>query len=205
MKKIILFVAIAMFGFTSVNAQDIPAVIGADDFTQGWQKGDWLLSGSINYSSSTQDEDKDNSFAIMPRVANFVTPNLAIGAEFGYMSSTMEFGGSSNSTQEQNTFMAGPFAYYYCMPEKRFSPYTGLHVNYESTDFKSSDFKESGFSAELSIGGNYFLNDDWSMNLSVGALRYSSVKADFDDAEARNDFGIGVDLKNVWFGVNRRF
>ena len=195
-----MFTVLSVFSLSIAFAQNGE---GNDSFTSGWAEGDIAISGSLNYTSSSQDDVKDSSFGIMPQVGYFFSDNLQAGLSLGYMSDTAE----ANDTDifDESTFMAGAFLKYYCMPEKRFSPFASLGINYMSTDDALNDVKFNGFGIGVGIGANFFLNDDWALTTSVGAISYSSEKADFDGAEARNTFGLDLDLKNVWFGVEKRF
>lgn len=211
MKKLLLFTAIAVFGFTNVNAQtDADGNNGNsnDAFTGGYNQGDWTVTGSLNYNSTTQDENKENGFGLMAEAGYFFTENWQAGLNLGYMSFKEEQNGTD--TDDNNSLMAGGFLKYYCSPQNRFSPHAGLMINYNSINYNSTeegidDYKESGFGASVGVGADFFLNDDWALTTYVGALSYSSQKGDWDGAEAVNSFGLNLDFKNIWFGVKRRF
>ncbi|WP_369992850.1 OmpW family outer membrane protein [Winogradskyella sp.] len=200
MRKFLFFAVLTVFSFSIVFAQE-----GEDNdkFTSGWSEGDITLSGSLNYSRTSQDDVKDSNFGIMPQVGYFFNENLQGGLSLGYMSSTAEAGDSD--IFDESTLMLGAFLRYYCMPESRFAPFASLGINYMSTDDALADVKFNGFNVGVGIGADFFLNDDWALTTSVGAISYTTEKADFDGAEARNTFALDLDFKNVWFGVIRRF
>lgn len=202
MKKLLLFAAVAVFGLTNVIAQGEDT--GNDTFTGGYEKGNWTVSGSLNYNTTSQGDAKESGFGIMPEVGYFFNNNWQAGLNLGYMSMTAD-DFSGNEIEDENTFMVGAFVRYYCMPEKRFSPFASLGVNYMSTDNGISDVTVNGFGVGVGVGADFFLNDDWALTTSIGAISYSSVKSDVDGAEASNSFGLDLDMKNVWFGVRRRF
>lgn len=200
MRNLLMFTVLSVFSFSIIFAQTGE---DNDSFTTGWAEGDIALSGSLNYSTTSQDDVKDSSFGVMPQIGYFFNENLQGGLSLGYMSNTAE--ANDIDIFDESTIMAGAFLKYFCMPEKRFSPYASLGINYMSTDDGLNDVKFNGFGIGVGLGANFFLNDDWALTTSVGALSYTSEKADFDGAEARNTFGLDLDFKNIWFGVVRRF
>ena len=105
MKKLFLFAALALFGFINANAQGESE--NNDGSPYGWSKGDVYLSGSVGIWSTKMGDSKDNQFNIMPQAGFLVTDHIAVGAQFGYMSSKSET--NSNTTSETNTFMAGAY------------------------------------------------------------------------------------------------
>ena len=203
MKKNLLFAAIAVLGLTMGFAQDENDSGNNDAFTQGYGEGDWTIMGVANYSTTSQADDKESTFAFMPQVGYNVSDHIQLGLNFGFMSSTQE--SNNMDVLDESTFMVGAYARYYCMPERRFAPFAQFGVNYMSIDDKLGDLKINGVSAGLGIGADYFLDDDWALTTSVGAISYTTEKADVSGAEAENTFGIDLDFKNVWFGVVRRF
>lgn len=206
MKKLFLFAALALFGFLNVNAQGEGNDSGDnDEFTAGLAKGDWTLSASLNYYSSKQDEDKTSNFGFMPCVGYQVTDHINVGVSFGFMSDKAENDGVDY--RDQSDFMVGASAAYFCRPTKRFSPFAGIGFNYLNMNDKlDDDFgKSNGIEVAANFGALFWLNDDWALNTSVAGISYSNTKGDFDGAEATSEFALDLNLKNVWFGVTRRF
>ena len=203
MKKLLLFSAIAVFGLSNVNAQD-PVTDGSNDQTGGYEKGDVTISGSLNYSTTSQGDADESSFGIMPSVGYFVSQNIQVGLRLGYMSEKEEFDG--DDVADMSSFMVGAFARYYCMPENRFSPFAQFGVDYMSSEVGVTDaVKTDGFDVGLGLGADFHLNDKWVLTTAIGGISYSTSEADVDGADARNTFDIGLDLKNIWFGARYRF
>ncbi|WP_138434501.1 outer membrane beta-barrel protein [Winogradskyella algicola] len=195
MKKL-LFTALAVFAFVSVNAQE-------DASTGGFSNGDVFITGSLTFGSEKLDDDKANTFEIAPRVGFFVSDNIAVGAELAFGSAKAESG--STDVVDMSTFGVGAFGRYYFTPANQFSLFGQLGLGYESMDNKLADVKTDVISASFAGGLNYFVSDNFSIEALVGVLGYSSSKPDFDGAEATNSFAFGGDWTNVSFGVNYKF
>ena len=202
MKRILLFAVLAVFGLSTGFAQG-EGDGSNDDFTGGYANGDWTVSGSLNYNSSSQGDAKESGFGIMPEVGYFFNDNWQAGVNLAYMSMTADdFSGSE--IEDASTFGFGAFLRYYCQPTKRFSPFAHLGIDYSSTKDDATDFESNTFSIGAGVGADFFLNDDWALTTRVGAISYSSEDIDGAD-DKRNNFGLDFDLKNVWFGVRRTF
>ncbi len=198
MKKLI-FAAAALFAFGVSNAQE-------KESTEGFKNGDIFISGSFNIGSSkyTEDNYKESSFSVAPSVGFFVTDNIAIGGTIGYGSSKVTENEGDPSTKI-NTLSVGAFGRYYTTPASKFSVFGQLGVAYSSTDFDALDYKVNGFGVVLSPGVNYFLNNNFAIEASWGALSYTNSKPDFDGAETSNSFEFGLDLDNINFGLLYKF
>ncbi|GAA4883030.1 hypothetical protein GCM10023311_01430 [Flaviramulus aquimarinus] len=192
MKKLFLCAAVAVFAFSSMNAQE-------EGKTYGFSQGNIYASGSLNFNSSKTGDFKDNSFNFIPCVGFFVSDNVAVGAQLGIGSSKSENGSSTIS--EFSTFAVGAYAKYYFTPAEQFSFFGRFGVNYESAKNKISDVKADGFAFELNPGLNYFLSECIAIHATFGALGYSSFKQDTPGAESTNNFGLNLDLKDIGFGV----
>lgn len=199
MKKLI-FAAAALFAFGVSNAQE------KDASSEGFKNGDIFISGSFNIGSSkyTNGNYKESSFSVAPSVGFFVTDNIAIGGTIGY--------GSSKITENEgdadikvNALSVGAFGRYYTTPASKFSVFGQLGVAYTSTDYDALDYKENGFDVVLSPGVSYFLNNNFAIEASWGALSYTNSKPDFDGAETSNSFEFGLDLNNINFGLLYKF
>ena len=174
-----------------------------DEPAYGWNRGDWNTSLKFGYSTSTFGDEKDNSFSLVPCFGTFITDNWELGGELGYKSSKLEFDG--DDLEKTSTIKAGVYGRYFCEPQQRFSTFVGGHINYRSMKFDVQDYKETGFGVSVDLGFNYFLNDRWVLNSSIGALGYETSKPDFDGAESQNTFYTALNLKRARFGIGYRF
>src|SRR5690606_9273516 len=121
--------------------------------------------------------------------------NLLVG------SSKQEFG---ELEDKQSQFGAGLGATYFFTPSSKFSFTVGAGVAYASSKEEeegSDDFKVNSFGIAVAPGVNYFISDNFALRASIGALSYTSSKADFDGAEAINTFGLNLDLSDINFGL----
>lgn len=204
MKKLLLFAVVAVFGFSNVNAQGGEDTSN-DTFTGGFNKGDIYLSGALGFSSTSQDEVKSSSFMIMPSVGFLVTDNISVGLQLGYMSGKAENGVAD--TRDDSSFSVMAYGSYFFTPQNRFSPFAGIGAGYSSTTYNldADDYSSNGIRAGVFGGANFWLSDCFAIFTQLGVLSYSTDKADFDGAEARNTFALNLDLKEVSFGAKYRF
>ena len=191
--------AVAVFAFTNVNAQD-------ENTTAGFAKGDIYVSGTVGFNSQTQDEEKINNLKFSPTVGYFVSNNIALEFNLLFGSQKEEFEGFE---EKMSQFGAGLGATYFFTPDSQFSFTVGAGLAYvsskEEIDGVDEDFKANTFGIAVSPGLNYFVSDCIALRASIGALSYSSSKADFDGAEALNTFGLNLDLSDINFGVTYKF
>ena len=174
-----------------------------DDFSYGYRKNDWYVGGSIGFNSTKQGDSKQTGWNIMPSVGTSITDDIVLYGSLGLMNNKVEI--DNDEIDNVNTFMAGVGAKWFCTPEKRFSPYVGAGVNYLSINYDVSDFKETGFEFGLGAGITYWASDKFVLGANVGLFSYSSVKADFDDADAVNSFNFGLNTKQIDLGFAYRF
>ncbi len=172
MKKILFSAAIAVLGFTSMNAQD--------DQTFGFAEGDIIVEGNVNfYSSKDKNTDtKNNSVTISPKVGFFLNDDLAIGANLSVGSSKTEVSGTDTSKFSQ--YGVGVFGRYYFLDiGQRFKTYTELGVGYMSNNNKLADVKTNSINAGLDLGVNYFVKENIALTFGLdNLLSFSSSKID---------------------------
>ncbi|WP_452224711.1 outer membrane beta-barrel protein [Lacinutrix chionoecetis] len=209
MKKLLFTAAIAVLGFTSINAQE-------ETTTGGFENGDVFISGAVGFGSSSQGDFKDSQFEISPKVGFFVSENIAVGASLGYASFTSEGPAFDPDTFEEITaedkttaLSAGVFGRYYTTPASQFSFFGELSANFVATKFDEAfveeDVKFDGLNFQIAPGISYFVSDCITLEASIGVLGYNTFKADAEGAEARNDFNIGLDLSDINFGISYKF
>ncbi|WP_055446209.1 outer membrane beta-barrel protein [Lacinutrix mariniflava] len=209
MKKLLFTAAIAVLGFTSVNAQE-------DTTVGGFANGDVFISGAVGFGSTTQGDSKDNQFEISPKVGFFVSDNIAVGVSLGFESFKNENSGINPVTFEEATIeskrtslSAGVFGRYYATPASQFSFFGELAAKFVASkneqDFVEEDQKFDGLDFEFAPGISYFVSDSITLEASIGVLGYNTFKADVDGAEARNQFNIGLDLSDINFGIAYKF
>jgi len=195
MKKLLLMAAVAVFGLSNVNAQD-------DTTTGGFAEGDLFVSGSLGYNSTKMGDFKTNTFEFSPSVGYFITENIALELNLLVGTSTDE------DDDKSSNFGAGLGATYFFTPASQFSFTVGAGVAYSTFKFEpdgGDEFKSNAFGVVVAPGVNYFISDDFALRASIGALSYTSDKADVDGAEAENTFGLNLDLSDINFGIIYKF
>jgi len=193
MKKLLFTAAIAVLGFTSINAQEEATTTG------GFSQGDIFLSGSVGFGNSTTGDVKANTFMIAPKAGFFVSDNIAVGAKLGYTSWKGDNDGTD--TRDANQLSGGVFGRYYMTPASQFSLFAELGVDYNATDDKLADVKTDGISAGFAPGISYFVSDKFAIEATFGILGYATEKADFDGAESTDNFNFGLNFSNINFGI----
>ena len=196
MKKIILSLA-AVLAFSAANAQD------KKQGTEGFAKGDLFVSGVVTLSNEKTGDNKENAFLFEPRVAYFVTENIAVGAKLGFGSDKSEAG--SVTTQDRTAFTLGAFGRYYFTPASKFSLFANLGFDLNNWENKLNNAKEKEFQVGLGLGMNYFVSSNFSLEAGVGALTYSSNDNGGNGADKTNTLSFGGDWRAVTFGVNYKF
>ena len=187
--------AVAVFGFTSVNAQE-------ETTTGGFANGDIYVSGSVGFNSAKQADAKSNSFNFSPSVGYFINDNIAL--ELNLLIGTAEAANDDKTTN----IGAGLGARYFFTPSNQFSFTLGAGVSYTNSKFEpngGAEAKFNTFAIAVTPGVNYFVSDCIALRASVGALSYSSAKADVDGAEALNNFGLNLNLSDINFGITYKF
>lgn len=199
MKKLLLIAAAAVFGLSNVNAQD-------ENTTGGFAEGDVYVSGTVGFNSQSQDETKFNSVNFMPSVGYFISEKIALEFNLLIGSQKQEFGGFED---KQSQFGAGLGATYFFTPASQFSFTVGAGVSYTSSkeeeDGVDEDFKSDIIGIAVAPGVSYFVSDCLALRASIGALSYTSEKADFEGAEAINSFGLNLNLSDINFGLTYKF
>jgi hypothetical protein len=196
MKKILMS-AIAIMAFSFANAQESTGV--------GFSEGDLFMTGSFGYTSTKTGDVKTNEFSIAPRVGYFVTSNIAVGGQLGYVSGTEtdEF----DAETDTNVFTVGAFGRYYFTPARNFSFFGHLGLDYASakTEFEGGgETKADGFQLALAPGISYFVSDHIALEATFGALGYSTYEVDGAD-DSTDSFELSADLTNITFGILYKF
>ena len=190
MKKLLIFAAIAVFGFTNVNAQT--------------EKGSWMFGADIgaSFTSSTiqfeypgtddVDEFTRSTFSIRPNVNYFIMNNLAVGLDLSFMSSTEKESGVDD--YKSNAISAIGNVTYFFKSDSSIAPYLGAGAGLMSRSHGDEDRnKDSGLTIKGRAGIAYFLNDSVSINFGVDyATANLSNKEDSDLKEKSTTLGVGL-------------
>lgn len=188
MKKIIFSIAAVMaFGFA--NAQDKEG--GA-----GLAKGDLLLTGDFNYSSSKVADDKSSNLNLAPGLGYMISDNLAVIGQLAISSGSTETGGVEAKT---SGFGVAAGVRYFLTPASNFSLSLGAQLGYGSDE--ADDVKTNTTSLSIPVGLHYFVSDNFAITSTWGGLSYSSSKLDVEGAEAENTLGLGLGMSSISFGL----
>jgi len=195
MKKVLLIAAVAVFGFSNVNAQETEAP------AFGFEQGNIFLEGNLGYNSSNDKniEEKTNQFSFNPKAGYFINEDLALGVQLAYNSYTEEVAGTD--AEDISAFGAGVFARYYFLDlGKRFKTFAEVGVGFETAKDDLADVKANGVGAGLSLGINYFVKENIAITFGLSdVLSYSSAKLDVDGAEAVTEFNANINVFNNFF------
>lgn len=198
MKKILLSVS-ALLAFSVMSAQE-------ETPTTGFSKGDAFISGTVGFSTQKQGDVKNNSFTVAPSVGYFVSENIALGVSILYTQSKYNIDDVANSESTTSTFNPSLFGRYYFTPASKFSVFGHLQAGYVSGKTESNgggEYKNDGFNAMAGAGLNYFISDHLALETVFGAINYSSYK--YDGGQKNSNFGINLNLSNVYLGLVYKF
>ena len=206
MKKVLLIAAVAVFGLSNVNAQDVET----PEF--GFAQGDVFLEGNFRYSSNKDNNEPvttNSAFVFTPKAGYFVTEDLAVGVQLGLASFKDKVEFEDTSFEEKTSgFGAGVFARYYFLDlGKRFKTFGEFGVNLNGSTYDdgvdgTDDIKENGFGAGLGLGMNYFVTENIAITFGLSdILSYNSSKVDLDGAESESDFNANINVFNNFFAT----
>jgi hypothetical protein len=205
MKRVIL-TAVAVFAFGFANAQETKEATG-----EGFSKGDVFISGSAGFSSSKTGDFKANGFDFSPKVAYFVSQNIAVGVSLGVNSIKLSEGAED---LKNNTFSAGAFGRYYFTPAAKFSLFGQLGVNFNNYDSEFQldpagitlgELKGNGFDVALAPGVSYFIANHFALEATFGMLGYETTKPDTEGAESTDSFVLNLDMATLKLGLLYKF
>lgn len=139
----------------------------------------------------------------------FITPNIAVEAIAGTAQHKLTYTGNVDIG---DVWILPPTVtlQYHFTPDNAFSPYLGAGVNYsffygedEGTGFNNLDV-EGGFGFALQAGFDYWVSDNWGLNLDVKKI--------FLDVDAKTNLGavpvradVELDPWLIGAGVSFRF
>ena len=197
MKKLLVASAIALFSLS--NAQIA--------------KGTTYISGQVGYEGSKNNNNDvtNDTFGIVPTVGYFVSSDVAVGVGVGYVSASQTSpsvtGEVKNST---SAFIVEPFARkYWNIGEKLFffgqlsvpMAFGNDKVKVEGNEVSNEKF--SSFGVTVKPGLDYFLNNNWSIEATIGEFGYETAK--YKNAESVDNYGFGLNLNSVTLGVKYVF
>ena len=199
MKKLLLS-ALAVCAFTFSNAQETES-----NESNGVAKGDMMISGAFGFDSTSTGDAKENSFTIAPRFAYFVSDNIAVGAKIGFTSSKEEDGISDDI--KTDALSLGAFGRYYMSPASKFSVFAELGADFTSYNWEqgSAESDSAGFGVGVAPGVSYFLSDAFAIEASWGMLGYNTNDNGGDGAESTDKFELGLDMRDLTFGLVYKF
>lgn len=217
MKKILLLAAIIACGYANAqeNVTEAPA-------SEGFKKGDVILTGAVAFSGTKTGEIKGSSFSVMPSAGYFLTNNIAVGVSLGYGHSEEDVYIGLDSPYPQmanqvaNTFSADVYGRYYFTAAKKFSLFAQLSAGFATSkrEFEGTniEFKTNSFGAAIAPGISYFLTSHLALEASFGIINYTTYNPEnIDiygygaDEDTTNNFNIGLNLSNIYFGLVYKF
>lgn len=176
MKKLFLKLTL----LSSVFLSTFSGVAQAQEFDSIWDKDRWqirarvigiLADGDGMVNNTTLATDVDNAYVPEVDITYFFTKNIA--AEL--IAATAEHTISAGTNTLGNAWILPPTLtlQYHFQPDEKFSPYVGAGVNYsmfygedDNAPFTKLDV-DGGFGFAVQAGFDYWLNDNWGLNMDV--------------------------------------
>ena len=216
MKKILLLVAIIVCGYANAQENVIEAPA-----SEGFKKGDIILTGVVAFSSTKTGEIKGSSFAVMPSAGYFVTNNIVLGVSLGYIRTKADAylvleDYYEDYEQLTNTFSADAFGRYYFTPANNFSIFGQVSAGFATSKRELSDtnieYKNNGFGAAFAPGVSYFVSQHLALEASFGIISYTSVTpktinglGQETEEDSADNFNVGLNMSNIYFGLIYKF
>ena len=205
MKKVLLCAAFAVFALTTTNAQD--------EDSSGLTKSDVYMSATLGFNSESFDDLDSSSMNFSPSVGYMLSDNISLEAALIFNSAEAPIfeelaADNYESGDKTSNFGFGVGARWFANPGSTFSFNVGAGLSYNTTTFEEKgfdDYKYNTLSFAVAPGVNYWVSDKFGLVAEIAALRYTSIKADADGAEAYTEFGLNLDLSNINFGMVYKF
>ena len=140
-----------------------------------------LADGDGTVDGTNIGTDVDNSYVPELDISYFFTNNISTELVLATAQHTVE----EDSQDIGDTWILPPtlMLQYHFQPEKKFSPYVGAGINYsmfyaeDATNGFSDLDVDGGFGWALQAGADYWINDNWGLNLDV---KYVDLDVDAD-------------------------
>lgn len=168
-----------------------------------------LADGDGNVNGTTTETDVGDAVTPELDISYFFTDNIAAELVLATAQHSVSAGGGDLG----ETWILPPtlVLQYHFQPHEKFSPYVGAGVNYSmfygedsGTGFNGLDV-DGGFGFALQAGVDYWINDNWGVNLDV---KYVDLQIDAEVNNGTSDlFADDIDLNPVIVGagVSYRF
>jgi hypothetical protein len=208
MKKTLIFILFTL-AICQVNAQ--------------LSKGNILVGGSVNFSSSNSDSDnssgfvssKSSQFAFSPKAGFFVSDKSVVGITLTYDTYGYKYQyptyydqyrqkGVAIGSFYRQYFPLGEHAAFFVQGLAQFS--TGKRTNYNGYNDLENIQDTKGISFVITPGVNYFLNNKWGLEATMGSASYSMTELDGEDAAINsnsksNHIGFNLSLSLFSLGL----
>ncbi|RTY89661.1 outer membrane beta-barrel protein [Flavobacterium sp. GT3R68] len=205
MKKVIFTVA-AIFAFGFANAQETKVESTGG---KGFSSGDIFMSGSVGISSTSEGDDKFNSYTVSPKLGFFVSDNIAIGAKIGFTGTKTEDASPLVEDIKTSELSLGAFGRYYTTPASDFSFFAELGANFTNSKIEENgapDDKETGFNIAFAPGVSYFISNNFALEASIGVLSYDTNKPDNGgNPDSTDTVNFGLNLSDISLGLVYKF
>ena len=199
MKKLLVASAIALFGLS--NAQIA--------------KGTTYITGQVGYEGTTNNNNNESegTFSIVPNVGYFVDTNVAVGLGIGYTNTTAKATiGNVEAKDIVSAFVVEPYARKYWNLGEKLYIFGQLSVPMAFGTYKEEKAGQeiyktnvNSYGVVVAPGLDYFINKNWSIEATIGKFGYQSTKVDVEGAKNIENYGFGLDLNNIKFGVKYIF
>ncbi|WP_299441670.1 hypothetical protein [uncultured Aquimarina sp.] len=199
--KTTLLLMIALAALSATYAQE--------NKTFGFEKGDFIISGTMSYSNQNSDSFRSNidgstswsdskgyNFNFIPEVGYFISPSFMTGIKLGYISFKNQSYSDSGfeSYSKGNGYSTSLFGRYYFSAQKRISLFIELDAGYSKIS-SDSEVRTSlsnlnigkndntNYSVAASPGINLFINKNLSLTSRIGKLSYAHIKDTYSNSE----------------------
>ncbi|MEM6720950.1 MAG: outer membrane beta-barrel protein [Bacteroidota bacterium] len=218
MKKYIYI--LCLFTFISVNAQDDTTSDETTTDKLTFAKGSNLLNAGLFFNSSKIEnnvgaEQKQFLFGANTAYGYAINDNFFLGLGLGYVNRDAEFTDTLGSTQDLTSYSFNIFPYvrYYKGLGKHLAIFGQGEVLFsnEKEELNGIDTQKiNTFFVGIRPGLTYMLNKNFALEITVGALGYTS--RNIDDLSVANsvdtdtsEFGLSLNFDDLIFGLSYYF
>jgi hypothetical protein len=163
MKKILLFAAITIFGFTAT----------AQENESKGLEGAWWATSQVGFQQTKTADNKSTNLSVIPLVGYFISPSVTVGAGVGMINIKSETGGTTNA--DTGLIVVEPLIRKYWNVAGNFYFFGQLAAPIITGKEKESELKVTQYGVAMSGGFDFFVTKSFSVEFSYDLANFTST------------------------------